>query len=169
MSRTLTSFRPSAAIAAVIVAGAVLASCSSGSDDQSSQSASTSSESTSSESNSSESKSSAAPTSEYPAGSPEAAIAQISEDYLAAVSSGKFDAVVAVSCQKMVDTIPEGEEGVDSPPLPQPIVLDNVENVAIDGDSATADVTASVEDSAETPPQTESLVFVNEDGWKICQ
>ncbi len=164
MSRTLTSFRPSAAIAAVIVAGAVLASCSSGSDDQSSPSASTSSASTSSES-----KSSAAPTSEYPSGSPEAAIAQISEDYLAAVSSGKFDAVVAVSCQKMVDTIPEGEEGVDSPPLPQPIVLDNVENVAIDGDSATADVTASVEDSAETPPQTESLVFVNEDGWKICQ
>lgn len=164
MNRSLKLVRPTTAIAAAVIAGALLASCSSSSDDNATKSDGSATTSTAAgEASASED----APAVTYPAGSPEAAIAETAGNYLAAINTGKVSEVSAVTCKKVVDSIPPGT--VDSPPTAQPIVLEKVENIVITGDSATADVTAALEGDTTIGPQTEAITFVNENGWKICE
>ncbi|WP_024794657.1 Rv0361 family membrane protein [Tomitella biformata] len=153
MTNNLTSFRKGATIAVAIVAGTLLASCSSSSDGGEANAVSTG--------NSVVAGDSAAD------GDSAAAITQTTNDYLTAVNSGKLDAIRAVSCKQVVDAIPA--DTTDGSPLAQQIVVDSVDNIVVDGDTATADVTASLKDTPDVESQTESLKFVNEDGWKICQ
>lgn len=159
MKHTRTSFRPVTAIAAILTAGALLASCSSSTDGDAADSTAATSSSTTS--------ASASSAADAPAGSIDAELKQAATNYLDAINTGKVDAILAASCQKVADELPEGTP--DGEPLEQPIVVDKVENVVVDGDNATADVTASLKDAPDVAPQTESLMFANENGWKVCQ
>lgn len=172
MKIRLTATRPAAAAAAILAAGVLLASCSSGTDgsaksaDETSASPSTSS-SVAAPSSTATTSADAAPPAASQTGSDDEAITAVAIAYLTGINSGSLDAISAVSCKQLVDTIPEGSP--DFPPLEQPITVDSVENIQIDGDMATADVTASLKDEPSEAPQTESLSFVNEGGWKYCQ
>ena len=96
----------------------------------------------------------------------DAQIKKTTEDIFAALNEGSAAGVLALSCQKVVDGTPEDIQ--DQPKQDPPIVVDKVENIKVDGDTATADVTASVKGGGQEP-RTESLQFVNEDGWKLCE
>lgn len=157
MKRTIT------AIAAVLSAGVLLASCSSTSDGEAAAGDTSSSSETSNESGNG---TSAAKPSHAPAGTVDEELEQAATRYLDAVNSGKVDAILAASCKKVVDEAPADLE--DGQPLAQPIVVDGIANVEVTGDTAIADVTASLK-GAPDAPQTESLQFANEDGWKVCQ
>lgn len=177
MKLRLSATRPAAAVAALLAAGVLLASCSSSSDGEAKAADSTSTSTTSTAASSSASSSSAAPTSstgaeattpaDGPSSADEKAITAAAEAYLAAVSSGKVDAIAAISCQAVVDTIPA--DVVDGPVLDRTIVVDSVTNIQIDGATAVADVTASLKEEPDTPSEMETLAFANENGWKVCQ
>lgn len=60
-------------------------------------------------------------------------------------------------------------ELLDGVPLEQDRAqLDGVSGVLVSGDTATAVVNASEEGSPELGSKATQLVFVNEDGWKLC-
>ena len=163
MIANLKSFRPAAAIAAVIVAGAVLASCSSATDGEASPEASA----TTAESTTAESATPGPAAGSSASASEEADITEAANAYLAAVNSGKVDTMKDATCAKMRDAIPA--DTTDGEPLQQPIVVDKVENIMVDGDTATADVTASLKGAPDVEPEMEALAFANENGWKVCQ
>ena len=156
MKHTLKALRPAASVAAAILAGALLASCSSGVDGEAaSDNAATTS--------ANETTDGGAPDD----GDTEAQITQAADDYLTAVSSGEVALQRAAFCKPLADSIPEGTP--DSLPIEPKIVLDTVENIVVEGKTATADVTASLEDTPDEAPQTETITFVYEDSWKFCQ
>lgn len=158
MKRTIT------AIAAVLSAGVLLASCSSTSDGDAAAAGDSASSAETSTANSNGTGSAKA--SHAPAGTVDEELEQAATRYLDAVNSGKVDAILAASCKRVADEAPA--DLADGQPLAQPIVVDGIANVEVTGDTATADVTASLK-GAPDAPETESLKFANEDGWKVCQ
>lgn len=154
MKHSLKALRPAASIAAAILAGALLASCSSGVDGEadSDDTATTSVIDTAGPGDAEETK---------------AQLSQAADDYLTAVSSGEVALQKSAFCTPLADSIPAGSP--DSLPLEQPILLDDVENIVVEGKTATADVTASLGGAPDVEPQTETITFVYEDSWKFCQ
>lgn len=194
MNRSLTLARPSVAIAAAVVAVGLLASCSSNaagdgtvaatsptttsaaqaSGDQSSAAQSSAAQSSAAQSSAAQASGDQSSAASSPAaqaagaaGDNDAAITDTARAYLAALSSGKVAQLSGVLCKKLVDTIPPGT--TDSPAQPQPLILDKISNLVVDGDTATAEVTANLQGGSEVGPQTTTVKFVNENGWKACE
>lgn len=101
------------------------------------------------------------------AGSDEEQIKQVTQDYITAVNSGKMTDVPALVCSRVVPTIPGG--GEDLPESARKAQIDGFETITVTGGSATARVTVSVIGDDSTAPEIADMVFVDEDGWKLCQ
>lgn len=96
----------------------------------------------------------------------EAQITTLMEQHVESFNTGDAAAYKATFCQRVLDVVGELE---DKPPLEENLVqLDEVTDVQVIDDNATATVTVSQGADPEMPSQTVSQQFVNEDGWKLC-
>lgn len=94
-------------------------------------------------------------------------ITRVMEQYVDAINTGNASKFKSLLCERVLVTAPDLE---DAPPLEENRArLDDVSDVQVDGDTATALVTASEEGSPELGSKSTTLQFVNEDGWKVCQ
>ena len=98
--------------------------------------------------------------------SPETQIRQVTQDYITAVNLGKMTDVPALICSRLAHTIPG--DGEDLPESTKKAQIDRFLSITINAGTATALLTVSVTDDSQ-PPQTVDMLFVDEDGWKLCQ
>lgn len=96
----------------------------------------------------------------------QAEITKVMEQNSRAQNDGDAASLRATLCKGTLAGAPEFEDG---PPLTeQRIHIDSVTDVRVAGSSATAVISASVEGQPELGAKTTQLLFVNEDGWKLC-
>ena len=98
----------------------------------------------------------------------EAEIARVITAYVHSLNVGKAEEFKATLCQRVLDTIGELP---DAQPLDaqEQAQIDGVAEVRVNGDSATALVTASAEGAPAIGAKTTRVQFVNENGWKLCE
>ncbi|WP_024794656.1 Rv0361 family membrane protein [Tomitella biformata] len=99
--------------------------------------------------------------------SAEGQIKQVTQDYITAVNMGRMTEVSTLICSRLASTVQGG--GEDLPESAKKAQINSFDAITVNGDSATAHVTVSVIDDAATPAQSVEMLFVNEDGWKLCQ
>lgn len=93
-------------------------------------------------------------------------ITAVMKRYTQAQNDGDAASFRTTLCKSTLAGAPEFTDG---PPLKeQRGQIDSVAEVRVTGSTATAVVTASFEDQPELGSKASQLLFVNEDGWKLC-
>lgn len=102
-----------------------------------------------------------------PADSAESQIKQVTQDYITAVNTGTMTDMPPLICSKFVHSIPG--DGENLPESAKKAQVDGFEDITVSGDTATAQLAVSVIDDSTQPPAIVDMLYVDEDGWKICQ
>lgn len=140
--------------AATLTVGAVLlASCSSSGSDGDATDSKAAAESTAVESTAVES-------------SDEEEIKQVTQSFVTAMNMGKVSDLPTLLCSEKAATVPAGQ---DLPESEQKAQIDSFSTITVTGDTATTTITVSAVGDASEAPQSVDMLYVNEDGWKICQ
>ncbi|MET9326527.1 hypothetical protein [Tsukamurella sp. NPDC003166] len=105
-------------------------------------------------------------TSDAPATGPEEQIKQVTATYVQGQSGKDADKLRASSCKEMID---QEISTMNDEGNPQSVSLDDIAEVKVDGDKATAKVTMTAT-FAGKPQQkkTGTFEYVKEDGWRVC-
>lgn len=94
-----------------------------------------------------------------------AQITDATEQYVAAVNAGIAADYLATLCSPMRNQL----SGITDTAAADPkMAVRAVTDVVVEGDIATATVSVSPEGSTSATPRTDTLRFLDEDGWKFC-
>lgn len=99
--------------------------------------------------------------------SPDAQIKQVTEDYVTAMNAGQLTKVPALLCEAQASQAPPGL--TDQPAPAQQVKINSFDEIKVDGDKATATFTISDKNDDSIPSEKVPMVYVNENGWKLCQ
>lgn len=91
------------------------------------------------------------------------AVVDAAEAYMAALNDGDVGQARELSCAAMQ---PFFAPDASTEPLEDPIVIDDVVSVTFEGDTALVELWLS---TPFQPSQRTEAVFVDEDGWRLCE
>lgn len=93
----------------------------------------------------------------------EQAVVDVAEAYMAALNDGDVGEARELSCAAMR---PFFAPDANTEPLADPISIDEVVSVRFEGDTALVELWLS---TPFQPSQRTEAVFVDEDGWRLCE
>lgn len=103
----------------------------------------------------------------HPANEADAAeITTLVDEYFTTTNAQDADGFRAILCAAV---LPEYAHLQNLDPVPDPMRLESVSDIAVDGDLATANLTFAMSAKEGAPSQTDPFKFTREGGqWKVC-
>lgn len=95
-----------------------------------------------------------------------AEITTLVDEYFTTTNAQDADGFRAILCAAV---LPEYAHLQNLGPVPDPMRLEGVADIAVDGDQATANLTFNMGEGTNAPSETDPFKFAREDGqWKVC-